>query len=254
MSIRSLLGYMRRGILSSVYCRSATMLSNGPVVSFSFDDFPRTAYSLGGGILRSFGVRGTFYAAPGLINSTNDLGAQMTPGDIDSLLADGHELGSHTFSHASCRRVGPDEFETDAIKGREVLQKMTGQEIESFSFPFGHVTMTAKKTIGPQMSSCRSIYGGVNGTSTDLNLLRANSLYGHVEESGFAQSLLYETVRRNAWLIFYTHDVRSNPSPFGCTPELFENVVAFTMKLGIPVLPVEKVVNRSFKQTSKQPT
>ena len=72
-------------------------------MSFCFDDFPRTAYTVGGAILKNFGARGTYYAAMGMMNTNNDLGDQFTREDLDCLLADGHELASHTFSHISCR-------------------------------------------------------------------------------------------------------------------------------------------------------
>ncbi|MGZ6012840.1 MAG: hypothetical protein ACXWK0_13450, partial [Caulobacteraceae bacterium] len=36
-----------------------------PVVSFTFDDFPRSALTEGGGVLRERGWAGTYYAAGG---------------------------------------------------------------------------------------------------------------------------------------------------------------------------------------------
>jgi hypothetical protein len=76
------------------------------------------------------------------------------------------------------------------------------------------------------MDSCRGIDGGINGSTTDLNLLRANSLYGDVDQFAASESLLSENVRRGGWLIFYTHDVRLNPSPYGCTPALLDKTVS----------------------------
>src|ERR1700760_4758150 len=98
------LGKLRQFLLVSMSRRRASIALEQPVVSFCFDDFPRTAYSVGGTILKSLGARGTYYAALGMIDTTNHLGQQLTEADLESVLLDGHELGSHTFSHSSVRR------------------------------------------------------------------------------------------------------------------------------------------------------
>src|SRR5215469_3416891 len=105
MTLRSCLSGVRRQVLRSVHVRSASLNDQVPIVSFSFDDFPRTAWTCGGSILNASGVKGTYYAAPGLIDTQNKLGDQMTWHDIEAVLSNGHELGCHTFSHCSCRKL-----------------------------------------------------------------------------------------------------------------------------------------------------
>lgn len=253
MSLRSGLGAVRRQILSSFCSRTAVLANQVPVVSFCFDDFPRTAYLNGGAILKRSGARGTYYAAPGLMNSCNELGEQFSQGDMESLIAEGHELGCHTFSHISCRKVSSEMFVSDVQKGRESLLKMTGRDPADFAYPFGHVTLAAKNAIGSRMKSCRGIYGGVNRGSVDLNLLRANSLYGGCEKADDYAALFNFDTNRGSWLIFYTHDVRETPSPFGCTPSLLEKVVSMALAKGFQVAPVQDVVaevERTFSATS----
>jgi peptidoglycan/xylan/chitin deacetylase (PgdA/CDA1 family) len=242
MTLRSRIGDLRRRFLCNTHKRSVPIDHAAPVVSFSFDDFPRTAYTTGGSILKSFGVRGTYYAAPGLMNTSNALGDQLCSKDIESLLADGHELGSHTFGHTSCRRVSRTAFEQDALRGQDALQRMTGHDVDSFSYPYGHVSLNLKKSLGRQMASCRSIYGGINAPSADMNLLLANSLYGGLDQYPAAEALLHEAKRQRGWIIFYTHDVRREPSAFGCTPELLDKVVAHVLEIGLPIVPVGEVV------------
>jgi peptidoglycan/xylan/chitin deacetylase (PgdA/CDA1 family) len=240
------LGEVRQFLLRSMYRRARSIDLQQPVVSFCFDDFPRTAYTAGGKILKSLGARGTYYASLGLMNTTNELGPQLTQDDIESLLTDGHELGSHTYHHWSVRRVTLDAFEKDVLHGRDVVRSMTGSdEVDNFAYPYGHVTLASKKRLAVELCSCRGIYPGINGPEVDLNLLRANSLYGDVNELPRFECLLTETARRRGWLIFYTHDVQQNPSPFGCTPALLDNVVALTLERGFQVLPVSRVVRRA---------
>jgi peptidoglycan/xylan/chitin deacetylase (PgdA/CDA1 family) len=235
---------VRRQILSSFGSRMAPLVNAEPLVSFCFDDFPRTAYLSGGAILKRFGARGTYYAAPALMNSCNDLGEQFTQTDLESLITEGHELGCHTFSHISCRKASVGTFASDVRRGRESLLKMTGCDPVDFAYPFGHVTLVAKTTIGSEMKSCRGIYGGVNHDRVDLNLMRANSLYGNCDQLSDYESMLDQGAKQNSWLIFYTHDVRESPSPFGCTPVLLDKVVSLAIAKGFRVAPVRQVVNK----------
>lgn len=239
MTLRSQLGRLRSEMLSSVHSRPLPLRNQGPVISFCFDDFPRTAYTTGGAILKSFSLCGTYYAALGLMNTTNELGDQLRQEDIDSLLADGHELGCHTFSHLSCRAVPPRSFESDVLKGRQAICELTGGDAENFAYPYGHVSIHSKRKIGAHMSSCRGIYGGINDLVADLNLLRANSLYGDVDQRSRFESLISANVARRGWLIFYTHDVRRNPSAFGCTPELFDQTVALAAESGCRITSIK---------------
>jgi len=252
MTLRSKLGKLRAEMLSTVHSRPLPLRNQGPLVSFCFDDFPRTAYTTGGAILKSFGVCGTYYAALGLMNTTNELGDQLRQEDIDSLLADGHELGCHTFSHLSCRAVSLKLFERDVLKGRQALRALTGCDAENFAYPRGHVSIRSKKKIGGLMSSCRGIYGGINDLMVDLNLLRANSLYGDVDQRARFESLILANVARRGWLIFYTHDVRQNPSSFGCTPQLFDQTVALAAESGCRIASIKEAL-AIFSKPSPQP-
>jgi peptidoglycan/xylan/chitin deacetylase (PgdA/CDA1 family) len=239
------LGEARQFFLRSVYRRLRSIELRPPVISFCFDDFPHTAYSAGGAILKSLGVRGTYYTSFGLVNTTNELGPQFTGDDLESLLSDGHDLGSHTFSHWSARRVSVEDFERNVLQGRDAARRMTGSdELDNFAYPYGHVTLASKKRLTSELSSCRGIYPGINGPKVDLNLLRANSLYGDIDQLARAESLLSENARRSGWLIFYTHDVQRTPSPFGCTPSLLDNVVALSLEKGFQILTVGEVVRR----------
>lgn len=251
MTLRSRFGDLRQQLLCAVHSRPVPLGNEGPVVSFAFDDFPRTAYTTGGAILKSFRAYGTYYAALGLMNTTNDLGDQLRQEDIDSVLSDGHELGCHTFSHISCRSVPLRSFEKDVRKGQDVIREMTGCNAANFAYPYGHVTVNAKKTIGKHMSSCRGIYGGINGPMADLNLLRANSLYGDVDRFPEVESLLSENVKRGGWLIFYTHDVRPNPSPFGCTPALLDRTASMAQEKGCRIATIGEVTGASTLRNAK---
>jgi hypothetical protein len=104
------------------------------------------------------------------------------------------------------------------------------------------VTVAGKRMVGQEVCSARGAWGGCNGPEIDLNLLRANKLYGGMEQLTRIQQLILENERRQGWLIFYTHDVQPTPSPYGCDPELLKSVVAFAAPHAARILPVKDVV------------
>ena len=243
MSFRHLLGRVRWGVISAAHRRDFRLSGDAPIVSFTFDDFPQSALHVGGAILKSYGACGTFYAAMGLMGQMNALGQQFCEEDLQTLLRDGHELGSHTFSHLSCRSTSLPSFEADVLKGKQAVEEIVGADTShQFSYPYGHVTFRTKPRLGAGMSSCRGIFPGVNESAVDLNLLRANSLYSRSLDLEGIHMLLGLNDQRCGWLIFYTHDVSDSPSPFGCTPKQFEFVVRLAVQSHARVLSVGQVL------------
>lgn len=238
MKLRSVLGGVRRSLLCTFYRRPVPLGDQGPIVSFAFDDFPRTALSVGGAILEHYGARGTYYVAAGLEGSSNEVGNLFIANDLYELHEKGHEIGSQTFHHSSCRQVSISAFQSDVQEGLKAIEHLTGGELVNFAYPYGHLTLRSKKRLEPFLISARSVIPGLNGPEIDLNLLRANSLYGGLEASSRVEELIRQNAELRTWLIFYTHDVRPNPSPYGCTPELFEFAVSHALRSAARILTV----------------
>src|SRR5262245_43876365 len=79
--------------------RSFRLRNQEPLISFTFDDFPRSALFTGGKLLERYGAVGTYYAALGLMGKIAPTGEMFHREDLQSLLERGHELGCHTFDH-----------------------------------------------------------------------------------------------------------------------------------------------------------
>lgn len=99
-----------------------------------------------------------------------------------------------------------------------------------------------KRMLGSSATSCRGTLAGLNGPEVDLNLLRANALYGDIEQFEPARKLVLENEARRSWLIFYSHDVADRPSPFGCTPSLLQQVVTFVASRGAKIMTVSEAL------------
>jgi peptidoglycan/xylan/chitin deacetylase (PgdA/CDA1 family) len=225
-----------------------------PIITFTFDDFPRTAFTVGAEILERYGVKATYYVAMSLMNTTNDLGEQFRREDLPELVDRGHEVANHTFSHISARQVGFNAFENDVEKGRLAIRERIGVRASAnFAYPYGEATLAAKKKLGRRAMSSRGTYGGLNGPKVDLNLLRANSLYGGLDRADKAKQLIFENENLGGWLIFYSHDVAEKPSPFGCTPQLLEEICSFAVARNARLMTVSQVVDEIERHVIQSP-
>lgn len=245
MNLRSGLGVVRSDVLARCFRRTVPLGHPGPIVSFTFDDFPRSALLGGGKVLERFGARATYYVAMGLKSSTNDLGELFRPEDLADVVARGHELALHGFAHLSARRTRAGMFVQDVVRCETEIRKLVPKGVSrNFAYPYGEATLSMKRRLGPMMASSRGTVGGINGPEVDLNLLRANRLYGNINQQESARRLIEQTRREKGWLIFYTHDVATHPSRFGCTPDLLESTAFFAMERGCRFMTVADVVNQ----------
>ena len=223
-SVKRSISALWHGVISLVERRNAALPETDHLITFTFDDFYKSAYVLGGRILAEAGARGTYYASMGLMNT----GTMFQSEDATRLVIEGHELACHTFSHLSSRQHSTAIYRADADKGKAAVAALCPDgACNHFSYPFGHVTVSAKREMGRLFTTCRGIWSGVNGPVLDLNLLRANRLYSASVPLAEVQRLIDESRRRRGWLIFYTHDVSETPTEFGCTPRYFEAAVKY---------------------------
>jgi peptidoglycan/xylan/chitin deacetylase (PgdA/CDA1 family) len=230
-------------LLAFRVCRKRASRSRPkPIISFTFDDFPTSAIRAGGRILREFGVRGTYYAALGLMAKTTVMGKMFDQADLDAAAAAGHELACHTFDHPLCCDLTSAELmancQANRTKAREILG---GRAMRNFSFPEGVVTWSAKAALISCYETCRTIEPGINIDPVDMAFLRANAVYSSL---GLSQpmALIEKNRLENGWLILYTHDVRDRPSPYGCRPSEFRALVRLAVDSGAEILPVAEAV------------
>jgi peptidoglycan/xylan/chitin deacetylase (PgdA/CDA1 family) len=82
-----------------------------PLISFTFDDFPRSAFVNAGAILGRYGVLGTYYVSLGLAGKQSQMGPMYHTEDLIELSRLGHELGCHTFGHCHSWNTPPNIYE-----------------------------------------------------------------------------------------------------------------------------------------------
>lgn len=237
-------GRYQRTVASFRFRRRFDMHNTVPYISFTFDDFPRSALHAGGAILRRFGLRATYYTSLGLMGTQAPTGTIFVREDIDELLGQGHELGCHTFAHCHSWETSPMVFEDSIIDNQRALNRLvSGAAFRSFSYPISGPRPDTKRRAGKYFTSCRGGGQAFNVGPTDLNLLKAFFLEKCREKPTFVKEAIRQNCRARGWLIFATHDISTTPTPYGCTPDFFEDIVKCAVDSGARILPVAQALD-----------
>lgn len=210
-----------------------------PIVSFTFDDFPLSAAQSASSILERYAVRGTFYAATGLLGKEHDIWEMATLSELKSLEAAGHEIGLHTHCHKRAWEYGAAEFQEDLARNENAIRAVLGSyQPETFAYPYGVGHFGHKLQLAKTVRGSRSVHRGINAGFLDLQFLRAFELIDEALSPEGAARLIDIAIGARGWLIFVSHDVSETPSPYGVTPALLESAIVYAKAKGALVLPV----------------
>lgn len=222
--------------------RRARLAGHRPVASVTFDDFPRNAWTLGGSILASHGVRGTYYTAGGFCGRIVKGTVFYDEADLEALVAEGHELGCHGFGHQPTPSLTTEALAADFTRNREFLSRFTGEAPVSYAFPFGRVSPRTKLFYASRFSNVRGVHPGVNVGRADLAQLNTVSLESRCWDEARVAAAIEQVMHENGWLVLYTHDVSETPSPYGSTPRMLDWALAKVAQARIPVLPMREAL------------
>jgi len=234
------IGGLKERALTSLYRRPGVLPQGRHLITFTFDDFNSSAYIIGGKMLADAGARGTYYAAMGLMNSGPDM---FSADEARQLVADGHDLQCHTYGHLSSREHPIAAYRADIERGKAAIAALRPDgRCDHFAYPYGHVTLAAKRALRGAFTTCRSNRSGVNWPVADLNLLLANKLYSDSIPLSAVEEIVERARREGGWLIFYSHDISAQPTRYGCTPQYFEAAVGYATKSGAQIVTISDAV------------
>jgi peptidoglycan/xylan/chitin deacetylase (PgdA/CDA1 family) len=208
-----------------------------PMVSFTFDDVPKSAATVGAAILEAHDTHGTFYVIGSQVGTSSRLWDMVDGEDVVTLHRRGHEIACHTFSHKRACDLDAKTLNAEIERNQRYLRSLDASiRIENFAYPFGYGSFVRKRQLKTVFKSCRSIVPGVNSGSVDLQFLRAMPLIDRRIDRDGIERAFDQAETNNGWLIFYTHDVADEPSPYGCSPSLLNEALEAASRRKIPVL------------------
>jgi peptidoglycan/xylan/chitin deacetylase (PgdA/CDA1 family) len=215
------------------------------VASLSFDDVPQTATQAGADVMEQAGVRGSYYVCGSHTGGAFEGRAQHELADLVRLREAGHEIGCHTYAHQDATLVGHGARRRDhAANQAFAAEALGGDRLITFAYPYGSTSFRSKLFYSRRFMACRGVFAGLNVGVIDLAELRAVPIESHAFDISRVRALAAEAKDRAAWLIFFTHDVQPEPSPYGCRREELDQVVGALADAGIEVLPVREAAAR----------
>ena len=216
------------------------------VASYTLDDFPETAYTIAGRMIEEAGARATYFANAEFMSQCIDGISYYTPELLKEIHANGHEIGCHAGEHVALGMKGPAFARASASRNLAAMRQVLGEDFQmtSFAYPFGDVSPPVKWAMGRRYAFCRGVHEGLNGPIVDRAQLRVASLeHRHWDEARMAATIR-DAKGKNQWLIFLSHDISENPTPYGSTPAMVARSLELLASEGIPILTLKAAAAR----------
>ena len=230
---RSFPAKVQRRVVQHRLAARALVAPDRPVVTFTFDDFPKSALN-GADIVEKHGGRAGFYACTSLMGlKSPDMGEMFDAGTLRELVSRNHEIGAHSHSHMDCAQQPIEKVEKDIGANLVALAEAGHAEhVSAFAYPYGETTFPAKRWVGDLFVTGRGILPGINVGESDRSQLRAVELGDSAASRRRALAALKYAVASKGWLFFFTHDVSSAPTNYGASKDLIEELAREAVDMG----------------------
>ncbi|MGA2807395.1 MAG: polysaccharide deacetylase family protein [Terracidiphilus sp.] len=155
-------------------------------LALTFDDGPNPAWTprlLD--ILASFDVRATFF----MVGSH----AQAEPALVRRVVAAGHLVGNHSWSHLNLALTGVSRIREELTRTSQTLEELTGAPIRYFRPPFGArrpATLGAARELGMVPVLWNAMTSDWSEPSTDKIVARLTSKIDRLERRGRAANIV----------------------------------------------------------------
>lgn len=109
---------------------AANSMADSKKIAITFDDGPHPYYTeqlLDG--LKEREVKATFFVTGKHVEQYPEL--------IERMHEEGHLIGNHTYSHLQLNRNNGEAFKEELIKTNELIEELTGQEVQYVRPPYG---------------------------------------------------------------------------------------------------------------------
>ena len=209
-----------------------------PIVSFTFDDFPKSALN-GADIVERHGGKASFYACTSMAGKTGPYGEMFDADTLADLNSRGHEIGSHTHTHLDCSISSPDEVLSNIDLNLQSLREMGhDSDVTSFAYPFGETRLDVKARIAERFAVGRGVFPGVNHGRMDRSHLKSYTLDPSQASLDSALAGMNSLKEDCGWIILFSHDVSDKPSDYGVTPQAIETLCQRAVDLGAVIAPM----------------
>jgi peptidoglycan/xylan/chitin deacetylase (PgdA/CDA1 family) len=177
-----------------------------PTISLTFDDGLLSQLQNAICALRQYNMKATFFLPA--------LNMLAIGGHCDAwrkVAQEGHEIGSHSFTHNKPYDMGSAELYHEVVESRNALERQLETTVTSFAYPYTIVTPALRLAVSTVYKQAR---GGHDPETVHIPastvVLDVYNVRCHQMQAGCFYKLLYaiDLVRRlNAWGVFMFHGI-----------------------------------------------
>ncbi len=204
------LGFISWGasnIRSGYFLKTLSRSSIPNRIALTFDDGPHHNTLKILEVLEKYNAKATFFCIGKNLETYPDIARQI--------LAEGHTLGNHTYSHpVRWGWLSVDAVKQEVEKGEQTLKAITGRDSKLFRPPFG----VTNPNIARVLNSLDRHVIGWDLRSLDTAIKDEERLYNRI----------IKKINRSSILLF--HDTQEH------TPKVLERVLAYCNKAGIKIV------------------
>jgi len=118
------------------------LTTSKPTIAITFDDGLLSFYDNAYPLLEEKNIKVTLFPVAGLIGKTGGWDVMgktphMTAAMLREIASSGHEIGSHSLTHANLIWLDDKELAKELRDSKSILEDITGTAVKSLSFPFG---------------------------------------------------------------------------------------------------------------------
>ena len=207
--------------------------SDGPWISFNFDDGFESAYQNALPIMNVAGFKTTQYIITGVIGVKD----YVTVEELYDMQLHGHEIGSHTQTHSNLVHLSLDQAQNEIFDSKKDLFDL-GISATTFSYPNGSVNPAIENLVKEAgFVGARITKPGFNDATTDPYLL----WYFGVNESTTFPIIQHEidrAVKNKKWLILVFHRIDESPGAYyeNVSHEIVQQIVDYVNQNHIRVV------------------
>ena len=238
-------GYVQSDSFSFAVYQPA-MLNRG-LVSLTFDDGWRNIYTNGLPLLQKYNLPSTQY----LLTETTSYPDYMTVAMMREFQSKGHEIASHTVSHAHLPQLSAAKLATELSKSQTFLRNNFGaQTAKNFASPYGEYNDSVITSIQQYYRSHRSTDVGYN-SKDNFNIYNIK-VQNITNETTPAQVKAWvdTAVATRTWLVIVYHEVTASAEDptYAVTPANLDAELNIVKQSGVTVKTVDQALDEIVPQ------
>jgi peptidoglycan/xylan/chitin deacetylase (PgdA/CDA1 family) len=173
------------------------------MVSITLDDGWAAQYTLARDQLLAHDLKSTIFLITGRVGQ--GWTGYLTMAQAQALVADGHEIGSHTVSHQDLTQMSDAQVEDELRLSKQWLETNLGVAVTQFASPFGAFDQRVVLSAQRQYQTHGTVMTGLNFPGDDLYRLKRYTVLSDTTPAT-VKALVQDAQSRRGWLILLFHD------------------------------------------------